>query len=571
MTVVIGFKAKKEAVMISDSRASSPSTGTVEDKLQKILPIKENIALGYAGSVGFANYVANMLRQNLSTVTKAGLQGVLSEVKKIAISLFSQRPEPTDFMLGLIANDGEALLYVFRHPDFEPVEVKDFELIGSGSLIKDSLEKALKEVSTDQDIKYIADKIFVTASGALAKQLKDDSVGGMFQIILLEKTGIRPIRYGYVDIDPDEEPDSKSIEMKNGEWTQYDHTKKHESKILKPDILLNEYPTESRFHDYKSTPKKKLPKWHLLHFLTCLGVKKEVGLTEFHGTLTAIAKDDYPDEIEILLALEYWGSAGEHELEFSFIKDGKSTMVHREKVFNEFMPETVELVRNIKLQVDQPGTAILEAKINGTLLGRRALYFHQLKPGDKEKPNFGNIILDVLAEQVDEEMEKTQKPEVVFFAMCQDVEYDSLNLKFIQQSVSFYWERYPLPLRQKVISSFRLPKGEHKTKLELVDAITREKWDVGSKTMQSESSYMANPIVGEFIIQIPKPGLYFLNAIVNDQRLTSILFTAETSEARWSYTMYDEQKQQVKDGELLCLSKEAVKNKGHRKASVLEQ
>lgn len=415
MTVVIGFKAKKEAVMISDSRASSPSTGTVEDKLQKILPIKENISLGYAGSVGFANYVANMLRQNLSTITKTGLQAILSEVKRIAISLYSQRPEPTDFMLGLIANDGEALLYIFRHPDFEPVEVMGLELIGSGSMIKNDLSDALKGVNADQDIKYIADKIFTSASGALAKQLKDDSVGGMFQIILLEKTGIRPIRYGYIDVDPDHEPDSKSIEMQNGEWTQYDHTKNHASKLLKPDLLLKEYPTESRFHDYKSNSKMKLPKWHLLHFITCLAVKKEIGLTEFNGTLTAIAKDCYPDEIEMLLALEYWGSAGEHKLELTFIKDGKSTIVHKEKVFSEFMPETVEIVRNIKLHVDQPGTAILQVTINGNLLGRRALYFHQLKTGDKEKPNLGNLVLDILAEQVDVEMEMTKKPEVVFF------------------------------------------------------------------------------------------------------------------------------------------------------------
>ena len=567
MTVVIGFKADKEAVMISDSRASSPNA--VEDKLQKILPIKENIALGYAGNVAFATCVADMLRQNLKTITHADLKNILAEVQKIASVLYSQQPAPTDFMLGLIANNGEALLYVFHHPNFSPEAIKGFELIGSGSMIKDALSSALKDVNTDQDIKYIADKIFTTASGALEKQLKDDSVGGMFQIILLEKTGIRPIRYGYIDVDPDHEPDSKSIEMKNGEWTQYDHTKHHESKILKPDILINEYPTESRFHDYKSNQKKKLPKWHLLHFLTCLGLKKEVGLTEFNGTLTAIAKDDYPDTIEMILALEYWGSAGEHELEFTLIKDGKSEIVHKEKVFNEFMPETVEIVRNIKLQVDKPGAAILQVTINGTLLGRRALYFHQLKPGDKEKPNIGNIILDILAEQVDEEMEKTRKPEVVFFAMCQDVEYDSLNLKLIQQSVGFYWEQYPLPLRQKVISSFRLPKGEHQIKLELVDTSTREKWTVGSKTMQSESSYMANPIVGEFIIQIPKPGLYFLNAIIDDERLTSILFAAETSDAKWSYTLLDQDKEGVKKGELLCLSKEATKNKNNqRQASV---
>ncbi|MDD5415920.1 MAG: hypothetical protein PHE48_02850 [Candidatus Daviesbacteria bacterium] len=568
MTVVVGFKADKEAVMLSDSRASAP--GVVEDKLQKILPIKDNIALGYAGDVQFANYVANMLRQNLSTITKAGLRNLLSEVQKIALSLYAQRPEPTDFMLGVIANDGEALLYVFRHPNFEPKEIKGFELIGSGSMIKDALVNALKDQKIDVDIKYIADKIFTTASGALAKQLQDDSVGGMFQIILLEKTGIRPIRYGYIYVDPDQEPDSKSIEMQNGVWTQYDHTKNHESKILKPDILLNEYPTESRFHDYKRDPKKKKPKWHLLHFITCLALKKDIGITEFNGTLTAAAKDEYPAEIEMLLALEYWGSPGDHELEFTLIKDGKSELVHKETIFNEFMPETVELVRNIKFLIDKPGKAILQVTINGNVLGRRALYFHKLKPGDKSKPDIGNIILNALAQQADDEMEKTKKPEVVFFAMCQDVEYDSLNLKLLQQSVSFYWEKYPLSLRQKVISSFRLPKGEHHIKLELVDASTKEKWEVGNKKMLSESSYMANPIAGEFIIVIPKPGIYFLNAIVNEQRLTSILFAAETSEARWSYTMFDEQKQQVKNGELLCLSKEAVKNKGHqRKASVI--
>lgn len=570
MTVVVGFKAGKEAVMLSDSRASTPNV--VKDKLQKILPIKENIALGYAGDVEFATYMANMLRQNLDSITKAGLKSILLEVQKIALSLYSQRPEPTDFMLGLIANDGEALLYVFRHPNFEPEEVKGFELIGSGAVIKNSLVNAFKNEKTDVDIKYIADKIFTTTSGELARQLKDDSVGGMFQIILLEKTGIRPIRYGYIDVDPDHEPDSKSIEMQNGAWTQYDHTKNHKSDILKPDVLLNEYPAESRFHDYKSDPQKKPPKWHLLHFITCLALKKEVGLTEFNGTLSAIAKVDYPIEIEMLLALEYWGSPGTHNLEFTLIKDGVSQLVHKETIESEFIPQSVELVRRIKLQIDKPGSAILRSTINGAVLGRRAMYFYQLRPGDTKKPDIGNIMLDSMAQQTDVEMEKNKKAEVVYFAMCQDVEYNSLNLKLVQQSVSFYWEKYPLPLKQKVISSFRLPKGEHQIKLELVDAATREKWEVGNKKMISESSFIANPIIGEFLIEIPKPGIYFLNAIVDEKRLTSILFTAETSEARWSYTILDNDKESVKKGELLCLSKEATKNKANeRKASVLDK
>jgi len=165
-----------------------------------------------------------------------------------------------------------------------------------------------------------------------------------------------------------------------------------------------------------------------------------------------------------------------------------------------------------------------------------------------------------------------QKAEVVYFSMCQDVEWDNLNLKLIQQSASFYWGEYPLPLKQKVISSFRLPKGEHEIKLELVDASTREKWEIGNKKITSESSFIASPIVGEFLTEIPKPGIYFLNAVVDEQRLTSILFAAETSEARWSYTMLDEDKESVKKGELLCLSKEATKNKDNqRNASILEK
>ena len=569
MTVVVGFKADKEAVMLSDSRASSPSV--VEDKLQKILPIKDNIALGYAGDVAFATYVANMLRQYLSSITGTGLENILLEIKKIALSLYSQRPEPTDFMLGLIANDGEAMLYVLRHPNFEPEEVSGFELIGSGEVIKDSLVNVFKDEATNVDIKNIADKIFTTVSGELARQLKDDSVGGMFQVILLEKRGIRPIRHGYIDVDPDREPDSKSIMMQNGVWTQYDHTKNHKSDILKPDVLLSEYPAESRFHDYKSDPKKT-PKWHLLHFITCLALKKEVGLTEFNGTLSAIAKVGYPIEIEMLLALEYWGSPGTHDLEFTLIKDEVSQLVHKETVKSEFIPESVELVKRIKLQIDKPGPAILQATINGTILGRRAMYYYQLQPEDTKKPEVGNIILDSMAQQIDEEMEKNRKAEVVYFAMCQDVEYNSLNLKLVQQSVSFYWEKYPLPLRQKVISSFRLPKGEHQIKLELVDVATREKWEVGNKKVISESSYIANPIEGEFLIEIPKPGIYFLNAIVDEERLTSILFAAETSKAQWSYTLLENDKESVKKGELLCLSKEATKNKDNeRKASVLNK
>lgn len=569
MTVVVGFRADKEAVMLSDSRASS---SVVEDKLQKILPIKENIALAYAGNVEFASYVASMLRQNLKLVTKASLNGVLLEVQKIALSLYSKKPEPTDFMLGLITGDGEALLYVLRHPKFEPIKVdKGFELIGSGEVIKDSLVKAFKNEATNKDIKHIADKIFTTVSAELARHLQDDSVGGMFQIILLEKTGIRPVRYGYIDVDPDQQPDSKSIEMQGGAWTQYDHTKNHKSDILAPDILLKDYPDESRFHDYKNDPQKKSPKWHLLHFITCLALKKDVGLTEFNGTLSALAQVTYPITAEMLLSIEYWGSPGTHNLEFILIKDGVSKTVHKETIESQFIPESVELVRNIKLEVEQPGPAMLEATINGMVLGRRALYFHQLKPEDTQKPEIGNIVLDAMAEQNDEEMEKTKKAEIVYFAMCQDFTFDSLNLKLIQQSASFYWEKYPLPLRQKIISSFRLPKGENQILLELVDAATREKWYVGSKKIESKSNFTASTLEGEFLIEIPNPGIYFINVSVNGQRLTSILFAAETSEAKWSYSLLDKEKNEVKSGQLLCLSKEATKNKANQRgASVVK-
>ena len=89
MTMVLAYKFKEGTVMISDSRATwvdkRINTNVPEDKLQKILPLGNKMAIGYAGDVRTAALVINSLRGMLKKKSRLSIPNVMAaELSRVA-------------------------------------------------------------------------------------------------------------------------------------------------------------------------------------------------------------------------------------------------------------------------------------------------------------------------------------------------------------------------------------------------------------------------------------------------------------------------------------------------------
>ena len=536
--------------MLSDSRATSL---VVADKLQKILPLGRNAALGYTGNVSLAAKIfesAKKMARNKPPL-------LLRDFQKIAIEEYKAVRDGVTFIMGVtLPEKDDVYLYRFSSPDFTPIEIKEgLEVVGSGSVIKKYLEKEKKEFE-------MTDKLFIKTSSLLGKYVWDDTVGGMLQIVTLEPSGIKPFRYGFVDVDPDSPPSSKGIEMQGGHWKQFDYVQNQETELLEPSELIKTIPISHRFNDFKPPKGYMAEKWHLLHFITCMRATYQPGLMEFNSITTLFGKREFPIKINILSCVGFWGSPGKHKLSFWLASDSRKELLHEEEIEIEYLPKIIDLAIPLEFNIESPGERVLECKIDSFTLGRKPLLFYKIDLVPNETDDLINFSSKVNTEMLkaagstnDEEMEKTGKSELVYFALCQKYQYDNSHLKLENQFLSVYWNKYPLPYKTQIVSGFRMPKGEHKIRIELVNAISRETNLVDTANVTSKSSFLVTPVVGDSGILIPKPSIYFVNILVDDKRIGTFIFSAETAEARYSYSLLPDTKERVKNGELFSLAR----------------
>jgi len=372
---------------------------------------------------------------------------------------------------------------------------------------------------------------------------------------------IKPLRYGFIDIDPDKEPNAKSIEMEKGVWTQHDLTKNITTQLIEPIKLINEPAKRLQFHDFELPPGEATTKWHLTYFLTCTGVKIAPGTIEFFNPLTNVASHKLPFSLDLIAVVGLWGSPGDHKLRF-VLKNEKEEEVYSQNIHIEYLPEEIDTVSKIHLTIEKSGPAILECYVDRKLIGRRAMYFGHVKENlpssgmtDEFTRRLKKTMMENLRNCTDEVIEKSDKAELVYFTICETAIHQESYLKFENQFMVSYWKTYPLPLRAHIASAFRFPKGTHHIEIKLVDASTRESSLIDTATVTSTSSFVISPIHGETIIKIPKPGIYFVSVYVNDKRVGTVILAAETDNPKYSFTLMPEQIAQIKKGELLNLLK----------------
>jgi len=572
MTMVAACRAGENAIIIADSRATwlCPGAPILQDVLQKILPMgAPKIGVAFAGDVGAAALVIQQLRRRHRQVPHSRLlRKLAADVPRIARHYYGLQKARTRRDLGLAlilfgaTESGQVEVYSFESPHFHSVHLAEgFLVVGSGRVVAGYLESNLFRLTHEiTDLKGIADALVIGLEAALQGS-GVETVGGLFQCVLVSPEGIRPYKYGFVDMDPDAAARAKEIEMVAGRWFQRDLGGGKEVRLVEPGELRLLEAREFRVHDMHEA-SRQLPKWHLTYFITCLGAQITPEIVEFKGVLSATASPSYPLTVNLLVAVGVWGSAGEQELVFSLESGGGRKEIHHSRVRIEIFPEEIDVVRELTLTVDKPGAAFLECVISGQSLGRRALYFGEAPIFAGPEKGFGEFARQQVQElhekiraSVDPLLEASGSSELVYFSVCQGCVDDGMLLRLERPIAAAYWKQYPLPLRMFLATALRMPAGKHQLRVDLVDVATRRTSQITTATVESRSSCIVTPVHGEVIALVPAPGWYFVNVSVDDRRLGTTVLAAETDRPRYSYDLADEILAQVSAGELFVLLK----------------
>lgn len=570
MTMVALCQFKDGAVMVSDSRASYDYASKLvpNDSLQKILPIGRIKVFSYSGSVNIAERILRELRAlNQRKREYQYLDGIVKKLPGLARTIFhtkssnKERGDGLSIIVGGKTLTGDLKFWILRSPNFELVPIEnDYEVMGTGSDVKKYLEADIEKIKKLPDLKSRADALLVGFNSDLAKR-GIDSVGGLFQIILITKGGIQPLNYGYIDLDPEAPPESAYMHLEKGVWKQHNLVNDELTQVVHPSKLLRSPPTEKRVHDYKLPLEPREPKWHLNYFLTCKGLKIGPGSIEFYGVGTSFGSHDFPLEEEILVGLGFWGSAGEEKLELFFGQNSELEKIGEIPFDITFFPEDIDIQIKLKLSVKEPGTYFLETRVRGKPLARRVLFFDKVeaeKPKDAEaREKIKEVVVKQLRENLikceDPVIKSTGKAELVYFSLCED-SVDSKEATVLKnQYWVTYWNKYPLPLSAHIASAFRLPIGKQSIRVDLIDAATRKTTTITNATVESKSTCLIYPVHGKVVISIPKPGFYFVNTYVNDSLIGKSVLIAETEKPQFSYTLPQDTADEVSKGQLFIL------------------
>ncbi len=571
MTVVVAYRFPEGAVVLADSRATRMGQrNTYQDTLQKVLPVGGKQAIAYSGDVGAAGLVVWELRRRIRSNSRLLIPHKLAlEIPRVArhyYDVYRARHgvvHPLDLVLAGVSERGEVGVWWYQSPNFESHLLTDGCIaLGSGAeAARKCLAKAASTFQTAPSLKAKADALISGLEQELIIE-GTESVGGLFQVIVVQSDGVRPMRYGFVTLDPERAGQAKSISMSQGRWVQRDLSAKVEVPLQEPGKLVQEKGREFRFYDYLPRLDRGKPRWNLSYLLTCVEVDRNPESIEFRGSASAVGTAEFPASVPMLTAVAFWGSPGEHKVTINLLHGNEKREVLSRQIRIEYLPEDYELAESVLLEVGSPGPAFVEVHVDDQMLARRALYFHQVRAPDEGESEFEAFVRRVQREMLEGQracrdpiLEEGGKAALVYFSICKAAATDENTLRFEEQFGAVFWKNYPLKLRAVMPLAFRAQPGQHRVRLDLVDAITRESSTFDTATVDSTSSCIVTQIHGEVIMLIPKPGIYFINALVDELFIGSLLLFAETDKPEYSYRLREVDAERVRAGELLVLSK----------------
>jgi len=298
------------------------------------------------------------------------LQKLSAEIPRIARHYFGLHKsrfgtwKTVALLLGGVTDSGNVLMYSYESPNFERNELKrHFTIMGSGSEIIPAISGKYAEINTqDLNLKGRADRLRGHLESALSHG-SISTVGGFFQIILLDEGGIRPLNYGFINLNPFGQGEAKRILFQSGRWIQQDQRQDKTIPLLTPAELSLKGQRHFQFHDFKLPDAQRAkPLFHLTYFLTCLESQLDVGTAEFRGIYSQMAAIRYPITFPNRVALGFWGSAGTYSLEFFLEQEGAKKQVFSRDITISYAPEEQDLFVEFPLSIAQPGPVFLSGQ-----------------------------------------------------------------------------------------------------------------------------------------------------------------------------------------------------------------
>jgi len=587
MTMIAGCHFENGAIIVADSRVTweTEKEKILNDFAQKILPISNKGALAFAGDIVLAGWIARRIRKHILKNPRHNLYSTLAlymaRIAKRAFKGYTKNLNPKGsiyLILGGVDITGKFSMYACKSPDFRLYHInRGFAIFGSGAVVRPYIERKYNEICAESiSLKERADKLLPGLESELGKS-GVDTVGGMFQTILIDDSGIRPYHYHFMDINPEGPAFGLGMKFESGKWIQTDLTSSKSVELVTPSKVLSTKPVEGRFYDYER-PKdlKKTPNWYLSHFITCFRVNRTVEMTKFEGVMSQVGSYHYPRDIVIIASIGLWGSNGKHNITFRLDDGATYTNILTYPVEIKYFPESIEFETPLKFRVEKPGPVFIDCFINDKFLGRKALYFGLIPfpPGKNQEE--ANIAMKYCNEHLVSEHRKCadrvlqQKSTIVeFIAICEKFETGECEYTFCNEPRAVYWKKYPLKFRMTIAVGLRLSKGKHKTRIDLINAATRETVELGKMNdLEGSSECITIPTSLDALTLVQKPGIYFFNVYVNDQFVGSAVFAFETDRPQYFYSLLDEDMARVAAGEYLMLSRRSQQKQVLNKENV---
>ena len=570
MTIAAACRFPEGVALITDSRATwkTPQFPHYEDRLQKILALDRKVGLAYAGDdIRVPEAVARLLRRRIAAdPRRAEPERIVSVLPRIARSCYQEyvakigHGPPTSLILAGTSQSGRVLLYTFEAPTFvAQIPNNDFVVVGSGAGVAEYLAVEMRGVDRSErvDLKVRVDRLLPGLEDALHR-LGELTVGGMLQIVLVESRGIRPYTYWQIDLDPDQPPRARRMEMKAGRWTQTDLAANRAVPVVEPLRLMRTGMSPLRFQDFAPVPaERSLPKWHATYLLTCSEAELHPEFSRFGGLMRYTAAERYPITLSFLVALGLWGTNGEHVLRVVLDSSSQGILLGEGTITLQHFPEPQDFVCEVTAEIQHPGPMFLTCYIDGQRVARRALFFAEIPLSELSRDQAMAELERQNASCSDDELEKRGGAELVYFTICQACRED-VELLFEREFVAMYSRSYPVKVRAFAAMALRLAAGEHMVRLEVVHAASGAQHTVSDTKIVSTSSFGVSRLHGEVPLPFSELGPHFVNICVDGNRVASLVIHADDPDKPQSYALRPSDAAGIKPGEQFVLARRSI-------------
>lgn len=589
MTMIVGCHFSEGAVLLADSRATwllGNGKNTYQDTLQKIFPFPFNMSMGFAGHIATATHImraihnrvvsSNRLKHVASlgpnigrfakheyqTLTGSGQTTGANSLVLVGIQPTRGKPTPIDVHL-----------WTYESPRYYPLRVEhDFMAMGSGAdIVAPFLRANWADLLSQQGgLKGKADWLISRLEHEL--ELSGDLyVGGLFQVLMIDSEGIRPLTYGKFSLDPDDGDEPIKMTIEKGVWTQSNLRTGTAISLHGPSGLKAPPSSPIAFKSYSGQPRitKHYPESFLTYFVPCAGIQQLPGRASFIGVGNCFALEDFPARFRLLACLATHPEPGHHDLlvKFGAHQDNMRT-VYQETIESIYPLQEIRRHPEVELEIPSEDNYFLELWLDTYRLARKPLVIRQVIPElrsiDKESQPSPELVQQQKAHLIEEQTRQSD-PELSsgdailsYLVPCGRCEIRESEILFDGIGQTVFPPKFPAQMRYQIPIGFRVKPGSYRLRVDLTESATRTVMPVTTASIESLHEFREVQVQGEIMLSFPKQGVYVLDFYLNERRIGRTHFFVDDVNSPMAYNLRQQDVDRVRAGETIMLVRDTV-------------